>query len=60
MTEDEEMKKTKHVVHGILSRLLLLLHVNITPAQISLPLTRTVSHMQGFQQGKIISLGLYF
>ncbi|XP_025090246.1 probable E3 ubiquitin-protein ligase HECTD4 isoform X2 [Pomacea canaliculata] len=48
-TEEEEMKKTKYLVRGILSRLSLLLHVNITPAQMILPLSRTVSHMQGFQ-----------
>ncbi|KAK7506010.1 hypothetical protein BaRGS_00002732 [Batillaria attramentaria] len=48
--EEEEMKKTKHVVRGILSRLSLLLHVNITPMQGSLSLTRTVSHLQGFHQ----------
>lgn len=49
---EEEMKKTKQVVRGILSRLSLLLHVNITPAPTQLPLTRTVSHMQGFPQGE--------
>nr|KAG5713128.1 hypothetical protein BaRGS_007655 [Batillaria attramentaria] len=50
--EEEEMKKTKHVVRGILSRLSLLLHVNITPMQGSLSLARTVSHLQGFHQEK--------
>ncbi|KAK7087914.1 probable E3 ubiquitin-protein ligase HECTD4 isoform X2 [Littorina saxatilis] len=49
-TEEEEMKKTKQVARGILSRLSLLLHVNITPAPAQLQLTRTASHMQGFPQ----------
>ena len=55
---EEEMKKTKKVVRGILSRLSLLLHVNITPAPAQLPLTRTVSHMQGFPQGEDVLCGL--
>ena len=50
--EEEQMKKTKQVVRGIISRLSLLLHVNITPGPAQLQLTRTVSHLQGFPQGE--------
>ncbi|KAL8604631.1 hypothetical protein ACOMHN_013411 [Nucella lapillus] len=48
--EEGEMKKTKQVVRGIISRLSLLLHVNITPAPAQIQITRTVSHLQGFPQ----------
>jgi hypothetical protein len=54
--EEEEMKKTRQVVRGILSRLALLLQVNITPAPTMLNITRTVSHVQGFQQGQNVQL----
>ena len=58
--EEEAMKKTKQVVRGILSRLALLLHVNITPTPTSMPLTRTMSHMQGGFQGKYRLQSWYF